>query len=219
MAMRIAVLFATLLVASPVAADTLVTWEATGELTGVFQGRGFPTPLPPVGTPISVTVTFAPDQAFPHFTGTPGCMGVNVTGTVTIGGHTWTGGGRGWTHAQLPGDSCGGSNTQFSLHSMTPPPDHPWASDEPFALGPPQIFILSYRDLLVQDAFPDAPTPASSHPFFNAHLFTFDEFSAWNIAAGLHLEALNQAAPVPEPGTMALLGLGLAAAARARKRK
>ena len=215
MVKRIAFLYACLLLASPVAAATIVTWEAAGEVTDVWRGGGFPTPIPPIGTPISMTLTFAPAQARPHFTGTPGCMVVDLSGSITIGGHTWTGGGLGFTHAQLPGDSCSGSNlTQFSLHSLTAPPDHPWQSDHPFALGPPPAFVLSYEDLLIRDAFPDVPTTSG------AWLFTVSSgHDAWNLTAALDFRAVEQSAPVPEPGTLALLGLGLAAAARARKQK
>jgi hypothetical protein len=113
----------------------------------------------------------------------------------------------------LPGNSCGGSSTQFSLHQMTPPLDHPWQSDDPRSLGPPPIFILSYTDSLVRDAFPEVPTTD-----FNALLFTVGDLAAWNFMASVELQAINDAAPVPEPGTLALLGLGLAAAARARRR-
>lgn len=145
-------------------------------------------------------------------------MAVDVSGSVTIGGHTWTGGGLGFTHASLPGGNCLGGHTQFSLHEMTPPPDIPWTSDHPFALAPPNLFILSYRDLLVQDAFPSVPTTASGSPF-NASLFSVSEMAAWNVFGALQLEAVNQTAPVPEPGTLTLLGIGLAAAARVRKRR
>ena len=217
MVRRICFACACLLMASPAVADSIVTWEAIGEVTEVRRGFGFPTPLPPPGTPVSVTLTFAPDQAVPHFTGKPGCMIVDLSASLTIGGHTWTGGGLGFTHSSLPGDSCGTSSlTQFSLHDLTPPPDHPWT--HPLSPGPPTIFVLSYRDLLVRDAFPEVPTPSSTH-FYNAAMYTAGDFAAWHLHVALHLDAVNQPAPVPEPGTITLLGLGLAAVARARRRR
>src|SRR5688500_2559641 len=122
----IAGLFACFVVASPVAAAPMVTWTATGEVTEIWNGALFVTP--PLGTPVSVTVTFAPDQAEPHFSGKPGCMVVDLSASLTIGGYTWTGGGLGFTHANLPEDSCSSrsSRTEFSLFPMTPPPDHPY---------------------------------------------------------------------------------------------
>ena len=111
----IAGLFACFVVASPVAAAPMVTWTATGEVTEIWNGALFVTP--PLGTPVSVTVTFAPDQAEPHFSGKPGCMVVDLSASLTIGGYTWTGGGLGFTHANLPEDSCSSrsSRTEFSL--------------------------------------------------------------------------------------------------------
>jgi hypothetical protein len=145
-------------------------------------------------------------------------MVVDLSGSVTIGGYTWTGGGHGFTHADLPGNSCFQSFTQFSLEGLTPPPDLPWTSDEPFTLGPPTTFVLSYRDLLIQDAFPYVPTTLPGRPF-NSSLWNVGDMDSWTVFAALQLEAVNQPAPIPEPGTLTLLGIGLAAAARARKRK
>jgi hypothetical protein len=212
MVKRIGFLFACLLIASPLAADPIVTWEATGEIGSVFGGAS--QSKPSVGTPVSLTMTFAPNQAVPTFGSSPGsgCMTVGLSASVNIGGYSWSGGGLGFTHAQLPGSTCGTSGlTQFSMHSMVAPP-----TDSPWDVSGTRIFVLSYVDLLVQDAFPDVPTST----FSRAHLFTVTSpESFWGLSAGLELRAVEQSAPIPEPGTMALLGVGLAAAVRSRKRK
>jgi len=209
---RIGFLFACLLLASPVAAATLVTWEGTGQVDSVFGGLSQPRPT--VGLPVALTMTFDPTQAVPTFgapAGSSGCMTVGLSASLNIGGYTWSGGGLGFTQAQLPGTTCAApgqsQHTQFSLHAMAPPTDSPWD------VTGPRIFILDYRDLLVQDAFPDVPTNA----FPTALLFTVtDTQGRWALMAGLDLRAVEQTAPIPEPGTLALLGIGLAAAARAR---
>jgi hypothetical protein len=166
---------------------------------------------PPIGTPVSVTLSFAPSDAVPTF-GYPaglGCRSVDVSASVAIGGHTWAGGGSGFTHAALPDTTCSGFDfTQFSLHSLTPPTDNPWAGDMS------NTFILSYRDLLVQDAFPEFPTSRGGV----AALWSLASNPQFEVGAGLRW-AVEQTSPVPEPGTLVLLGMGLAAAARARRRR
>ncbi|HJU42863.1 MAG TPA: PEP-CTERM sorting domain-containing protein [Vicinamibacterales bacterium] len=213
MVKQIALLSACLLTASPVLADSIVTWEAAGQVTGLVGPNVAYQSLPPIGTPVSLTLSFNPDAAVPTPpSAVPGCMMVDVSASVTIGGHTWSGGGLGFTHAALPGANCTSSFnfTQFSLHSMTPPTDTSWD----LGLAMSNVFILSYVDQLVQDAFPDVPTA------FGASLWTLTSFSGQSeLNAGLRWRSVEQTAPVPEPGTLTLVGLGLAAAARARRKK
>jgi hypothetical protein len=102
--------------------------------------------------------------------------------------------------------------TQFLLFGlMAPRPDIPWDLSFPAFSS---VYVLDYTDLLVQDAFPDVPTTlrASLGPVVDLG------GGGWNFHAGFDLRAVNQTTPVPEPGTMVLLGIGLAAAVRARRR-
>jgi hypothetical protein len=215
---RIGVLCACMLVASPVAASTLVTWEATGQIDSI--GGSFPDFVshPPVGTPVSLTLTFAPREARPTPTGlshpTPGCMTVDAGASLTIGGHTWNGNVRGLTQSLVPGMECNpnSDHTQFLIFGlMAPRADIPWDLSFPAFHS---LYLLDYRDLLVHDAFPDVPTTRGAHLGPIAGLTG----GGWTFSAGLDLRAVNQTTPVPEPGTMVLLGIGLAAAARARRK-
>jgi hypothetical protein len=211
---RIGILCACLLMANQVAAATLVTWQADGSVTRMISDRlvppapGIPV-SPPIGTPLSVTFSFDPAAAQPSFGGGPGsgCVTVPLAGSVTIGGFTTAAAAdsAGFTNSSVPGSVCNSSGrTEFTFFI----PEAPVGS---YAL-PAGMLLLSYRDLLIQDAFPSVP-----HPSFLADV-TFlanGSFSFETVFEGkATLSALDQSAPVPEPGTMSLLALGLAAAVR-----
>ena len=208
---RLCVICACVLVASTARAATIVTWQADGAITRRTDKLLPPAPghplAPPVGTPLSVTLTFDPSAA--TFVPSPegGCFRVSVSGQLSIGSDTFTAGGGsfGFTNSALPGTICNDSGiTQFSL--LTPPA----AEGNEFDL-PRGIFILSYRDLLMQDAFPSEPHPTF---FADAQLLDGNCCGDWIFDGRMELRAVDQTAPVPEPGTMTLLALGLAAAYR-----
>jgi PEP-CTERM motif len=209
-----------LFVASTAGAATIVTWQAEGTVvrrsnTLVFPEPGFPI-APPIGAPVSVTLTFDPASAFPTPVGIlgplPGCQTVNVSGSVSIGSYSApiAIGSMGRTQSNLPGSSpcIVGTQTQFELFMPAAP------ADNPFKL-PTGLFLLSYHDLLVHDAFPNSPTPAFLVDA--AYYDTGGPDLRWVFDARTTLTAVEQPTAVPEPGTLTLLGLGLAAAYRRRR--
>ena len=219
MVARIGVLCACLLIAAPAAADTVVTWVGEGEVSTSYSF--FPAsmgPAIPIGTPISVSLTFDPAMQIPtpgQPAGTVGCMQVPVSGSVTLGGFTYNSpNSLGFTQGMLPGSNCspGIDLTQFSLHDIQPPPDSPWPS-----VRGPGVFILLYRDLLVQDAFPSEPTLAGmASLWFDNPVGRGD----WGFTGTVSLRAADvDQTPVPEPATLTLFGAGLALAHRARRRR
>jgi hypothetical protein len=207
-------LLSCLLLPHSAAADTFVsflsgnvTWEATGVVNRGFTVRE-DKPFPPIGTPYSLTLTFNPSAAFPTPIGVPGsgCLAVNVSGSLELGGASYVGSGFGFTHAQLPGTNCVGpigGFTQFGI-GLTPVGETPWD-----VTG--SLLIASYRDLLMPNAFPLVPTGTGawwiSSPVERA---IWEAGALWAPSA----VSVEQPAPVPEPGTMTLFALGLAAAAR-----
>ena len=219
---RIAVLCGCLLLPQGAAADTLisfndglVTWTATGTITRSPGSR--PRPIT-IGTPFELTFTFNPSSAtrtLGGMSGTEDCMKVTTSGSLTIGGGSYATTGFGFTNAFLPGSNCspGRPETQFDFRFSA-------AGDDPFNLvGSSSLGFLFYRDLLVQDAFPDVPMP-NGLASFEINFDISQGFPAfWQVGGPATLSAVEQAAPVPEPGTLTMIGIGLAAVARRSRRK
>lgn len=213
---RIGIVCACLLMANQVSAATIVAWQADGSVTREVSERlvppepGIPV-TPPIGTPLSVSFSFDPFSAQPTFGGGgAGCTNVALTGSVTIGNFTTTAqpGSAGFTNSGLPGTNCNASGrTEFTFFIPAAPVDS-------YAL-PAGLLLLSYRDLILRDAFPSEPTPA-----FLADV-TFLAFGAQSFETIFQgqatLRAIEQPTAVPEPGTLSLLALGLAAVVRRRR--
>ena len=213
MSKRTLTLLVCLLLPRDVAADTivafahgLVTWEASGVI-----GQAGPTFSPrfpeiPVGTPFTLSVTFNPNTASPTINAPyPDCLRVGFSGSLTLGSTTYGGSGFGFTNAMLPGSNCEQTGfTQFTLLGGTSAEGASFHSV--YGLS---IIVASYRDLLVQDAFPDAPTGPG---FF--FINRVDQGGSVNGSFTWRVVDAEQPAPVPEPGTLTLFALGAAAVAR-----
>lgn len=204
---RVGLLVLCLLVPRIVVGGTLVTWGAEGEIgfaapqAWVDAGR-----IPPVGTPYQLTMTLDPSSAVPTPSSPPGsnCFMVDVSGSLSLGGHAFTMGGKGFTHATLPGSNCtpGFSQETMFVMGLDPVAVTPWPWLEM------SFMELWFRDLVVRDAFPNAPTPEFGG------LQIRDQSGAFLLGASHNLHAVEQPTAVPEPGTLTLFGLGLAAVAR-----
>lgn len=203
-----------LLVPRVSAADTMVTWISEGEVTlSEFMRVPNTGLLPPVGTPYQLSLSFDPSAQSPTALSAPGsnCFRVPTSGSITLGGVGFGLAGSGFTHAQLPGSNCepSSADTQFVFLSLSPLDENPW----PAIASGGALMEVWYSDLLVRDAFPAVPTAANG-----LGLQIRDGFAGPDLLVmargNLRAAVPEQPAPVPEPGTMTLVGLGLAAAIR-----
>ena len=215
---RLCVSCVCVLVASTAGAATLVTWQVDGTVEARSEKLVPPFPgvpiAPPIGAPFSATLIFDRASAVPTMFGgpQPGCTNLSVSGSITIGGYTAPLGAqsKGYTQSNLPGGGpCQDTTqTQFELRVPAAP------ADNPFKL-PSGILFISYHDLLVNDAFPEFPTP-SGPPLATYLAFGGGQFD-FVFQGDVQLTAIDQTSPVPEPATLTLFGLGLAAAYRKRR--
>jgi hypothetical protein len=217
MGRRIVLLCAALLVARSASAGPIVTWEGSGLLTAsTFAGYEFTGRVPDPGTAYSLTMSFDPTATSP----TPlsaagsGCNMVSVAGTLTLGGYDYDfNHGFGFTHAQLPGSNCspGAHETQF-LFPLSAPPDNPW-----WAFSAGMFMEAWYVDLLNPDGFSSTPPGNMGWQLRVNDLPIHVTGGLTNLRVTGDQENPIDPAPVPEPGTLTLLGLGLAEVIR-RKR-
>lgn len=216
-----------------VAAGPIVTWEAFG-LTNFAINRFPPAPdplppgpppppqAPPVGTPWSLSISFDPDAAFHTVLSSPTspCNTVGISGSFTLGDTSYTYGGgsnQAFSNAGLLGPTSLLGYTCIDMaigkfdFFLFPVP----TADDPYQLFWGHMYLLAtYRDAVIDGSFPDAPTVVQAGTFlFNNESYQFGGTFAPQ-AAGV-----EQPTPVPEPGTMALLGVGLAWAGRRRWRE
>lgn len=83
-------------------------------------------------------------------------------------------------------------------------------SGTPWSLDSGGVLIISYRDLLIRDAFPNTPTAQLASVFYTPPSFV----STWTFNGRSSISAVEQPTAVPEPGSLTLLAVGLAAAFR-----
>jgi hypothetical protein len=210
MLLRHVLLVSCLIVPHSAFAATII-FEAVGELTtsvSIWRGVDGTRLPPPIGTPYSVQVTFDPANVVPTpLGGSSACNSAPASLSLNLGGVTFaSGGGNGFTNSLLPGTTCtDGGAIEFFFTGLTTSDPNPWPFDGPHFL------LLSYRDLLFQDAFPTAPTP-----FGPGSLTLQNDY--WRVDGAFTPAAasVEQPTAVPEPGTMLLVGIGLAVVARRR---
>jgi PEP-CTERM motif-containing protein len=207
---------------SAVSASTLITWEFSGAIS-----RGSTHPLVdalyPVGTPLSLTVTF--DPASPRIYRPPGPYGLYqaiTAATFQLGNATRTvpGGFIGVNCLSILGCPSGGPTDLLS----------PWVEflifpspyDPPLVPGVPLTWLArlftEYDDPNVMAGnIPTTPPDGG----FGLELSLTDPFHTSLVFWG-HIDsvrAIDDVAVVPEPGTFVLLATGLAGLRARRKRR
>ena len=212
-------LLCAVVVAAPVRADP-VLWFDSGALTSVDGTRIFPGLS--VGTPWTLTLGFDPEApGRPGFPSIPdgSCNIYPVSSaTFTLGSFTYTNsGGQIWTNSNLPGSECTGSRAGAIQFEFV----RGW-TQEPGAWNLNQgLLIAQYTDVVNDGSLPASPNPrpdtvTGQLNFYD--LFGLSPFPAFQDSSFTPRLLVDNPTPVPEPGTMAMLGMGLALGARRWRR-
>lgn len=205
-------------IATPVTAAP-ITWQDAGVIHGVFDRNGNVLPGLTIGTPWSLQITF--DPASPGRStgglGVSGCNTFDAGATVfTFGGFTYrASSGQVFTNSALPGTNCTAPTGMIQFNFYRQWTQEPGAWD--LNLG---ALLPAYYDAVHSDG--SLPTDPTFNPIQGvfAGLFWHDVTGNrdFQFYSGFTPSLAAQPTPVPEPGTLVLLGTGLAYAGRRRRR-